>query len=63
MKVYVAHSTSFNFIEDLYIPLKESALWQQHQFILPHEKSLVVNSSRQLIKTVDLYPSHLKLRS
>lgn len=37
MKVFVAHSSNFDFKNKLYKPIRESALNRQHQFFLPQE--------------------------
>ncbi len=36
MKIYVCHSTGFDFAKELYEPLKAVA---GHEFVFPHEKS------------------------
>lgn len=43
---YMTHATSYDFQKLLYIPLKQSSLWQQHSIILPHDSvaDKVVNS-------------------
>lgn len=55
MRIYVAHASSFDFCEELYRPLKESSLWAEHTFILPHaiDKS-VEDSSRPVIESCDM---------
>ncbi len=37
MKIYISHSTSFDFKEELYKPLKKSGL--DCEFVLPHENT------------------------
>lgn len=36
MKIYVSHSKNFNYQRDLYEPLKNSSLAQEHEFVFPH---------------------------
>ena len=61
MKIYIAHSTKFDFINKLYAPLKSSDIAKRHQFIFPHEDE--VGNSKEIIKNADLvlaevsYPS------
>lgn len=63
MKIYVAHSSSFDFVNDLYAPIKKSKLMSDHLFIFPHEKPGVFVNSKDIIKSCDLviaevsYPS------
>ena len=61
MKIYVCHSTAFDYINELYEPLKQD-LANSHNFILPHDSDSDVHS-KDLIGSSDLvlaevsYPS------
>lgn len=63
MKIYLSHATNFDYQNELYEPIKQSTLWQQHQVILPHEQSSLPTDSREIIKNCDVvlaevsYPS------
>ena len=65
MRIYVAHSSSFDYKKELYLPVRQSKLNSQHDFILPHEHSNEPYDSNSLFTTaqVDLviaevsYPS------
>lgn len=37
MKIYIGHSTGFNFKDELYQPIRASRLNSEHEIILPHE--------------------------
>ena len=39
MKIYIAHSRSFDFQKELYAPIQSSALIEEHAFIFPHIKN------------------------
>ena len=62
MKIYVAHSSSFDYQNELYEPLKQSGLAKAHKFFLPHDGGNPENS-KDIIKDSDLliaevsYPS------
>lgn len=62
MKIYVAHSTNFDYKTELYQPLRNSPLNFKHEIILPHETDQFINSkkiikiSRVIIAEVS-YPS------
>ncbi len=62
MKIYCAHSRSFNFMEDFYLPLKKT-LGSKHELILPHEPNKKELHSKKIIEGCDLiiaevsYPS------
>ena len=47
-KIYLSHSTNFDFKEELYKPLKKL---KEFELILPHEKSEKPKSSKNVIKT------------
>jgi nucleoside 2-deoxyribosyltransferase len=61
MKIYVIHSTSFDFAKELYEPLKNSEIYNRHTWYLPYE--MQEKDSKELIKNCDLiiaeisYPS------
>lgn len=62
MKIYICHSTQFDYKTELYQPIKESALFKEHEFIFPHDTDKFVNS-KDIVKSCDLviaevsYPS------
>lgn len=54
MKIYVAHSSSIDFKNQLYAPLRQSKINEEHQIILPHENSSEMYDSKNGLKTCDL---------
>ncbi len=54
MKIYVAHSTQFNYQEELYKPLRSSQLDTKNEIILPHENSLELFNSKEYFDSCDL---------
>ena len=63
MKIYVAHSSSFDYKNELYKPLRSSNLNEIHEITLPHEDSSAQFNSKEYLKECDLvlaevsYPS------
>jgi hypothetical protein len=63
MKIYVVHSSGFDFKNELYTPLKEADFLRGHDVILPHDKAMAPTNSKELIRSCDLliaevsYPS------
>ncbi len=49
MKIYVCHSRNFDYINELYKPLKESHL--PIEFIFPHEESMKTFNSKELLES------------
>jgi len=64
MKIYVAHSTKYNFKEELYLPLRNSSLNEKHDIILPHENSSEPFNSKELFENgCDLIIAEVSLPS
>ena len=64
MKIYVSHATAFDFINELYNPLKHSLLNNNHKIILPHEKSDEPSNSKDFMKNnCDLMIAEISHRS
>jgi len=63
MKIYLSHSSSFDFEDQLYKPLKDSLLIKSHQFFFAHDKENIDTKSKEIIQNSDLviaevsYPS------
>ena len=50
MKIYVAHSRSFDFPKELCDPLKNTPLAREHTFIFPHEENGEPFSSKEFFQ-------------
>lgn len=50
MKIYVGHSSSFDYKEQLYNPIKQSELTQKHEFVFPHEDSDELFDSKTFLR-------------
>ena len=63
MRIYISHSSSFDYKMELYAPLMASDLWGTHEFILPHATSYDPVRRKEEIEACDLviaeisYPS------
>lgn len=53
MKLFFSHYRHAEYEQELYAPLRASALNQQHEIILPHEHGAVVNT-KAAIKDADI---------
>ncbi|MEO6508425.1 MAG: hypothetical protein ABIO02_00575 [Patescibacteria group bacterium] len=42
MKILITHANNFDFVDELYNPLRKSQLNQDHDFILPHESDVFI---------------------
>jgi len=54
MKIYISHSSNYDFDNELYGPLKQSPLSKNHTFYFPHDKDNVQVDARPIIKESDL---------
>jgi hypothetical protein len=56
MDIYVGHSSSIDYHEELYQPLRESDLDDEHNLVLPHEGSEELFDSRTFLReTCDVF--------
>lgn len=63
MKIYVGHSSQYNYQEELYVPLMQSPLWPQHDWYLPHKSTATPINSKGLIEGCDLLLAEVSLSS
>lgn len=54
MKIYVTHSRKYDYKNGLYLPIRQSPLNAEHNFILPHEFSDEPFPSKDLILSGNL---------
>lgn len=54
MKIYLAHSREFDFKNDLYIPVKQSELYENNEVYFPHDEENKNINSKELIRNCDL---------
>jgi len=53
MKIYIAHSRDFDYINELYLPLKNSDIFKEYDVILPHDGDNYKHG-RDFYKSIDL---------
>ena len=63
MKIYVTHSTSFDYKKELYKPLRNSNLNAKHDIALPHEKSSELFDSKKYLDKCDLVVAEVSFPS
>ena len=54
MKIYICHSSAFDYKKQLYEPIRHSELNNKYEFIFPHETSDQPFNSKELIPQCDL---------
>lgn len=55
MKIYIGHSTGFDYKKELYQPLKQSQLCEEHEITFPHDSRELFDSKEFLRKECDLF--------
>jgi len=65
MKIYIAHSSGYDFKSELYAPLENSGLWRNHQIILPHKDVPVDNpmNTKEMTASMDLVVAEVSFPS
>jgi len=63
MKIYVCHSTKFDFKKELYEPIRKLSLNTEYEFIFPHEKTNQTFDSKNIIPSCDLIISEISYPS
>lgn len=61
MKLYFAHSRHFDYQLELYLPLRESPLNDQHEIVLPHDPPGKDEKSRDEIKGCNIVFAEVSL--
>lgn len=55
MKIYIAHSKSFDYQNELYVPIRNDKTLSVHEVLLPHEFSNTSSNRRDFYKDIDLF--------
>lgn len=62
MKIYVGHSRDFDYMDKIYIPIMNSKIGKEHEFIFPHMTDKTFNS-KEVIETADLFIAEVSVPS
>lgn len=63
MKIYVGHSSGFDFKTELYLPIRNSDLNKHHEIVLPHENSEEPFDSRTYLRSADVMVAEVSFPS
>lgn len=61
MKIYVSHSSEYDYENKLYEPIKKSRLMKSNIFFFPHEQKML--NSKEVISNSDLMLAEVSLSS
>ena len=53
MKIQVGHSRDFDFVKELYEPIKKAIFFTDHEFIFPHDGREI--DSKETLKNIDIF--------
>lgn len=61
MKIYISHSSSYDYINKIYNPIKKSDLSKTNTFFFPHENKS--ENTKDIISSYDLLIAEVSLQS
>ncbi len=61
MKIYISHSSKYDYISKIYNPIKNSDLTQSNTFFLPHEEKDKIINTKDIISNYDLVIAEVSL--
>lgn len=61
MKIYISHSSKYDYKNKIYDPIKNSNLVQFNTFFLPHEEKNKIVNTRSIISDYDLVIAEVSL--
>lgn len=62
MNIYISHSSKYDYINNLYDPIKKSKLYETHCFYFPHETDEIINT-KHIITNYDFLIAEISLPS
>ena len=63
MKIYVSHSSSYDYINEIYNPIINSDISKTNTFFLPHENKNKITNTKDIIASYDLVIAEVSLPS
>lgn len=63
MNIYISHSSSYDYENEIYKPIKESGLANEHRFFLPHEPENSDIDAKDELKQTDVVVAETSLPS
>lgn len=54
MKIYISHSSNYDYINEIYKPIIESNISKNNNFFFPHENKDKVINTKEIISSYDL---------
>lgn len=61
MKIYISHSSKYDYINKIYNPIKKSNLNQENTFFFPHDDNNKVINTKDVISKYDLIIAEVSL--
>lgn len=60
-KIYISHSSKYNYKDEIYNPIKESQIFITNKFFFPHDDSTKIINTKQIIANCDLVIAEVSL--
>lgn len=61
MKIYISHSSKYDYISKIYNPIEKSDLIEENTFFFPHKYKII--NTKELIKSCDLVIAEVSLQT
>lgn len=61
MKIYISHSSKYDYINNIYNPIKKSDLNKEHIFFFPHDDKNKIINTKEIISKCDLIIAEVSL--
>ena len=61
MRIYISHSSKYDYINKIYNPIKNSDLVKTNTFFLPHEDKNKIVNTKDIISNYDLVIAEVSL--
>lgn len=61
MKIYISHSSNYDYVNNLYDPIKNSDLIRSNEFFFPHDNKNRIMHTKDIISNSDLVIAEVSL--
>jgi len=63
MKVFISHSTQYNFMDELYEPIRNAESLLMHEFFFPHDTNVIFNTKGAIQNVFEVILAEVSLPS
>lgn len=63
MKIFISHSSQYDYISKIYEPIENSIIYKNNEFIFPHEDKNKMINTKEIIESCDIMIADVSLPS